>query len=100
MIQRFIDWWANLWIPKWEIVDNGDYRMSSVRILSGDFKGMVFRYGKVSFSDEADTLSWVYEIEEYDPNKGIDEDRLRTIQGDILRQILAKDLHNDAFLIG
>lgn len=75
----------------YEVTDMGENIMSRVKIIDGDYKGVVYQYGSVKFVEQPDDtclLSFKYEIFET-PIVGLREDKeFEKVLGDILTELI------------
>lgn len=76
-----------------EVNDDGFYK---IKILSGEFSGCLFNFGRVEFPDENEPiLSFDYNLLE---GVAADKEKFETTIGDILVQLLQKALDNQELI--
>ncbi len=76
-----------------EVNDDGFYK---IKILSGEFSGCLFNFGRVEFPDENEpVLSFDYNLLE---GVAADKEKFETTIGDILVQLLQKALDNQELI--
>ena len=85
-------------IPKYEVINNGDNKLSSIKITDGEYKGLEYKYGEVDFS-VPDVLKFTVEVVNYPGEDLITlpiQGALKEMMGDILYNILHQQV-NDHF---
>lgn len=74
-----------------------DKKNVHIRLLSGKFQGVVYKYGKVGIKEENDHayLQFNYDVIE-SPVEGIEDDlEFKNTIGDLLTNLLARQLKNE-----
>jgi hypothetical protein len=80
--------------PKYVYADNPNNTMGAVRITSGNFSGLIYQYGVVSFSEgekeDKCSVNFTYEI--IDNDKRLPENKdMKDVMGLILVDLLNKN---------
>ena len=80
---------------KYEFIDIGE-SATGIKIKEGEYEGMSWLYGKVTFDEGSDELklSFDYEVVE-NPNNVKPSAELNSVMGDILVNIIKDDLNLD-----
>lgn len=77
----------------YELYNYPDSDLTGVRLLRGEYQGVIYYYGKVKFSElgEVGQLSFGFQVThpgKHDYNSLQTDEKFVTIMGDILREIL------------
>jgi len=85
-------------LPEYRYAENpDDDSMGAIRITNGKFKGFVYQYGVVSFSESEDiskcSLNFTYQIVHNEQNYPVDKE-LIDIMGGILNELI-NERYND-----
>ena len=80
---------------KYEFIDIGE-SSTGIKINEGEYEGMSWMYGKVTFDEQSEELklSFDYEVIE-NPNNIKPSKELEVVMGDILVNIIRDDLKTD-----
>ena len=82
-------------IPKFDYIDDDVNNASYLKILEGNFEGLLFNYGKVQFNEDEDAdeakLKFTYNIID-NPNECVYNDELVSVLGDILVTVMTEQL--------
>jgi hypothetical protein len=79
------------------IFPDNDKESVHVKLLSGQYEGVVYKYGRVGVMEENDTayLQFNYDVIE-SPIEGIDADEnFKNAIGDLLKQLMMRQLNNE-----
>ena len=81
------------------VVENPHEKDAAIEIVSGEFEGLVYQYGKVQFVDNKNHLNFQRTIRRLPENTDMDEllnnDTLETLMGDILVELMEEQVERD-----
>ncbi len=84
--------------PKYEYVDSPvNPEVGAIKILEGDFEGLVYQYGKAAFNERDDGQCELnFQFTAFDKPEDIDlkSDELYNVMGNILVEVLEEHLEN------
>lgn len=83
---------------KYSIIEREDDDLLSFRIEDGPFKGVIYKYGKVSVAEEDNQarLKFGYLIEDHAGYKDLEEDiEFRDVLGEILQELLQEGIDDN-----
>ena len=80
---------------KYSYIDNPRYSQSGIIIEDGEFKYVIYLYGKVKFIEESEhlRLKFDYDVVRNPNNVDTDSDKFRNIIGDILSENIEKEVN-------
>ena len=84
----------------YQVVENPNEEQAGIEIIDGEFKGLVYQYGKVQFEDGKPHLNFqrtirrlpedVREVSDLE-----DSEELNTLMGDILVELMQEQIERD-----
>ena len=84
----------------YQVVENPNEEQAGIEIIDGEFKGLVYQYGKVQFEDGKPHLNFqrtirrlpedVREVSELE-----DSEELNTLMGDILVELMQEQIERE-----
>ena len=91
-----------LFAEVFQVVENPNEESAGIEIISGEFKGLVYQYGKVEFADGKPHLNFQRTIRRL-PEGGKEEDledlnnndKLNKLMGDILVELIEEQVKRD-----
>ena len=80
---------------KYSYIDNPRYSQSGIIIEDGEFKDVIYLYGKVKFIEESEhlRLKFDYDVVRNPNNVDTDSDKFRNIIGDILSENIETEVN-------
>ena len=80
---------------KYSYIDNPRYSQSGIIIQDGEFKDVIYLYGKVKFIEESEhlRLKFDYDVVRNPHNVDTYSDKFRNIIGDILSENIEKEVN-------
>lgn len=92
-------------IPKYQIVPDYSSLFTPIHILEGDYEGCIYHYGKTQLVEDEDEYGETYARVKFDytmlenPSKAKEDQDFIDCAGNILVEILDKQIGEDASLI-
>jgi len=84
------------------VVENPHEKDAAIEIVSGEFEGLVYQYGKVQFVDNKNHLNFQRTIRrlpegktEEDMDEFLNNKELETLMGDILVELMEEQIERD-----
>ena len=84
----------------YQVVENPNEEQAGIEIIDGEFKGLVYQYGKVQFEDGKPHLNFQRTIRRL-PEDGREvaelenSEELNTLMGDILVELMQEQIERD-----
>ena len=80
---------------KYSYIDNPRYSQSGIIIQDGEFKDVIYLYGKVKFIEESEQLrlKFDYDVVRNPNNVDTYSDKFRNVIGDILSENIEKEVN-------
>ena len=83
-------------IPKYQIVPDYSSFFTPIHILEGDYKGCIYHYGKTQLLEDEDLMRIKFDYTMLEnPSKAKEDQNFINCLGDILVEILDKQLEKD-----
>ena len=83
----------------YQVVENPHEKDAGIEIIDGEFKGLVYQYGDVQFEDGKPHLNFQRTIRRLPEGGDLDEllnnDKLNTLMGDILVELIEEQIERD-----
>ena len=90
---------AKLFKEVYRVVENPKEEDAAIEIVSGEFEGLVYQYGRVQFVENKNHLNFERTIRRLPEGGDMDEllnnDTLQTLMGDILVELMEEQIKRD-----